>query len=80
VGKVQVRQFNLFEVDILPNVEFCPVRDREHAEVFAEVLAAVKDIPELGALVLGIPLAKIVAVREEALLGTGFFLVAAGTA
>ena len=36
--------------------------------------------PQLGALGLGLPLAKAVAVRKDALFGAGFFFVAAGTA
>ena len=39
------------------------------------MLAAVEEVPELGALVLRIPLAELVAVAKEALLGTGLFLV-----
>ena len=41
---------------------------------------AVVEAPELGALVLGVPLAEVVAEGEDALLGAGLLLVAAGTA
>ena len=36
----------------------------------------VEDVPEFGALVLGVPLAELVAVREEAFLGACLLLVA----
>ena len=38
--------------------------------------AAIEDVPQLRALVLGIPLAQTVAEGEDALLGAGFLLVA----
>ena len=48
--------------------------------MLANVLAAVENVPQFGPLILRIPLPEIVAVRENALFGAGFFLVAAGTA
>ena len=42
--------------------------------------AGVVQIPQLGALVLRIPLAEFVAEGEDALLGARLFLVAAGAA
>jgi len=48
--------------------------------VFAGIFAAVEEVPKFRALVFRVPLAEIVAVGEEALFGTGFFLVAAATA
>ena len=42
--------------------------------------AAVEEVPQLGALILGIPLAAGVAEGEDALLGARFFFVAAGAA
>ena len=38
----------------------------------------VVDIPQLGALVLGVPLVELVAEGEDTLFGTALFLVAAG--
>ena len=49
-------------------------------KVLAHVLAAVKEVPQLGALVFGVPLAVAVAMRKEAFLGARLFLVAAGAA
>jgi len=46
----------------LPDIHFCPVRDREEAEVFAVLLSAIEDVPEFWALVLWLPFAEVVAV------------------
>jgi hypothetical protein len=47
--------------------------------VFARRQARVEQRPEFRALGLGLPLAKAVAVAEDALLGPGLFLVAANS-
>src|SRR5690606_28648866 len=52
--------------------------ERKDAEMFAGVAAPVEEVPELGSLVLRVPLTEAVTVGEEALLGAGLFLVAAG--
>ena len=67
--------------DVLPHVHFGPVRQREDPEVLVQsALAAVEQVPQLGPLALGIPLAEAVAVAEEALLGPRLLLVAASAA
>ena len=48
--------------------------------MLAAVVAGVVDPPQLGPLVLRVPLAELVAVRHDALLGPGPLLVAAGAA
>ena len=48
--------------------------------MLAAVVVAVVEVPELRALVLRVPLAELVAEREEALLGARLLLVAAGAA
>ena len=80
MGVVERGQGDLLAVDVLPHVQLGPVADGEHAEVLARGQPGVEQGPQLGALGLGLPLAKAVAVREDALLGAGFFLVAAGAA
>ena len=67
-------------MDVVPDVEFGPVGEREDADAFAGRDAAVVEVPEFGALVLGVPLAGAVAEGEDALLGAGFFFVAARAA
>ena len=77
---VERGQGDSFAGNVLPDIEFGPVADREHAKVLAGLQLGVEQRPQLGALVFGLPLAKAVAVAEDAFLGAGFFLVAAGTA
>ena len=67
-------------MDVVPDVELGPVGEREDADAFAGIDAAVEEVPELGALVLGVPLAGVVAEGKDALLGARFFFVAACSA
>ena len=66
--------------DVLPDVELGEVREREGAQVLARPHAALVELPQFGALALGVPLAEGVAEREHPLLGPGLVLVAAGPA
>jgi hypothetical protein len=50
------------------------------ADVLAGAVAAVVEVPQLGPLVLRVPLAELVAEAEHPLLGPGLLLVAAGAA
>ena len=56
------------------------LRQREHADVLALVVAAVVEAPQLGPLVLRVPLPEVVAERVDPLLGAGLLLVAPGAA
>ena len=80
VREVDRRQLDVLVGDVLPDVELGPVREREHADVLTLAVPAVVERPDLGALVLRVPLAELVAEREEALLGARLLLVAAGAA
>ncbi len=80
VREIQTRQRDSFRDDVLPDVQLGPVREREHAKVFAGKLAAVVEIPQLGTLVLRVPLSEHVTMREDALLGPRLFFVAARSA
>src|SRR5215470_11880466 len=64
-------------LDVLPHVELGPVADGEHAHMLALRHAGVVEAPQLGALVLRIPLSELVAEREDALLRPRLLLVAA---
>ena len=66
--------------DVLPDVQLGPVGQREDPDVLALVDPAVVEAPQLGALVLRVPLAELVAEGEHPLLGPGLLLVAAGAA
>ena len=80
LGEVERDDGNFFEMDVVPDVELGPVGEREDANAFAGADAAVEEVPQLGALVFGVPLAGGVAEGEDALLGAGFFFVAARSA
>ena len=77
VGVVDGGDLELFLRDVHPDVELGPVGDGEDADVLARVDAGVVEVPQFGALVLGVPLAVGVAEAEDALLGPGLLLVAA---
>ena len=67
----------MLALDIHPHIHLGEVREREDAEMLAGLVSPVEEIPEFGALVFGIPLAELITVRKEALLGAGLFLITA---
>src|SRR5690606_19884731 len=71
---------DLLFVDVLPHVDLGPVREREDANALALAHAAVEQVPQLRTLALGIPLALLVAQREDAFLRARSFLVASRAA
>ena len=73
---VDRRQGDVLSGDVLPDIEFGPVRNRKDAKVFTRLHARVEKRPQLWALRFGLPLAKAVAVAEDAFLGAGFFFIA----
>ena len=80
VREVDGRDLQLLPADVLPDVQLGPVGQREHPDVLAHADPGVVDVPQLGALVLRVPLAELVAEREHPLLGPGLLLVPAGAA
>jgi len=80
VGEINIGQFDLLAADVVPDVEFGPVGNRENAHIFAFADGAVVDVPKFGSLPFGVPGAEFVADAENAFLGAGFFLVAPGAA
>ncbi len=71
-------QLDVLVVDVLPDVELGPVRDGEDPDVLAGPVPPVVERPQLGALVLRVPLAELVAEGEHPLLGPGLLLVPPG--
>ena len=65
VREVEARQRQTLALDVLPDVKLGPVGDREDPQMLAGVNARVEQIPQLRALVLGVPLAEAVAERED---------------
>ena len=76
MGKVNRRQGQAFALDVLPNVHFRPIGNREHAHVFAFEQTGVIKAPQFWALCFRVPLAKFIAEREDAFFGAGFFFIA----
>src|SRR5690554_1850457 len=75
MGEVERRKFDIFQFDVLPYIHFRPVGDRKNPEVFADMFFTVEKVPKLWTLVFGIPLAELVTMGKETLLGPGFFLI-----
>ena len=80
VGEVDRGQLDPLQGHVLPHVQLGPVGERKDADALAGLDEAVVQVPQLGPLALGVPLAEVVAERENALLGPGALLVAAGAA
>ena len=57
LGEVERHDRNVLDVDVLPDVDLGPVRQRKDADALAGPDAAVQQVPQLGPLVLRIPLA-----------------------
>src|SRR5690606_17709304 len=73
-GEVERDDRDIFARDILPDVEFGPVRDREDADALALRLARVVEVPELGTLLLRVPSVARSAEGEDAFLRAALFL------
>src|ERR1019366_378343 len=80
LGEVKRNDGNLFEMNVVPDVELSPIGKRENANAFVGPDAAIEEVPQLGALIFGIPLPCTVAKGENAFLGAGFLLIATRTA
>ena len=80
VGVVERRERDVLAVDVAPDVDLGPVADREDAHVLARSVPGVEEVPQLGPLVLRVPLAELVAEADDALLGARLLLVASAAA
>jgi len=68
-GEVQGHDRDLLKVDVLPDIQFGPVRQREDTDRLALLDLAVVEIPQLGTLILRVPAMLAVAEGVDALLG-----------
>ena len=75
-GEVERHDRDLLAVDVEPDVELGPVREREDADRLALAVARVVEPPELGPLVLRVPAMLRGAEGEDALLRARLLLVA----
>ena len=78
--EVQRHDLDAFEMDVLPDIELGPVRDRKDADAFALGLVRVVEVPQFGALLLRVPAVIATPEAEDALLRATFFLVTARAA
>jgi len=76
-GKVKRDDGDVFGVDVLPDIELGPIRERKDAQAFARMNARVENVPEFGTLIARVPLAALIAKRKDAFFGAGTFFVAA---
>src|SRR6185369_16438963 len=68
-GVVERHDRNLFQVDVLPDIQLGPVGEREDTDTFPRLDTGVVQVPKLRALVLGVPAVVGAAEGEDALLG-----------
>src|SRR5690606_29809254 len=78
--EVQRYHVDVLATHVMPDVQFGPVRQREHAHALALAHARVVEVPQLRALAARVPAVRRVAEREHALLRTRLLLVAARAA
>src|SRR5690242_18943001 len=76
-GEVERNDGDFFGVDVKPDVELGPIGELDNADALALLDAGIENVPELGALIFGVPLAERIAERVDAFLGARFFFVAA---
>src|SRR5690606_33576900 len=75
MSEVQRWNFNIFSLNVIPNVHFCPVTNRESPEMLPFEMFSVQEIPQLRTLVLWIPLTKIIPMGEESFFCPGFLFI-----
>ena len=68
-GEIERRDLDIFAADILPDVEFGPVGQREDPDAFALADIGIVDVPQFRTLVFRIPAMFGRAEGEDALLG-----------
>ena len=75
--EVERHDGNILHVDVQPNIQLRPIRQRKDADAFALIEARIEDVPQLRTLILRIPLSHGIAERVDPLLGARLFFVAA---
>src|SRR5207302_5160654 len=68
--EVERHDWDVFEIDVLPDIQLCPVRQRKDTDALALMNLGVENVPQFGSLILWVPAVELVAEREDALLGT----------
>ncbi|CAB4958580.1 unannotated protein [freshwater metagenome] len=79
MGVVDRRNLDLLAFDVLPDIEFGPVRNGEYSNVLTAFMPTVVEVPEFRSLILWVPLTELVAERVDAFLGARLLFVPAPT-
>ena len=74
---VETGELDPLLLHIHPDVHFREVGERENTKIFSWLFTTIEKVPQLGALVFGIPFAEVIAVGEEAFFRARFFLITA---
>jgi len=77
--EIEVWEWNPFQFEIFPNIEFGPIQERMHAHMGTGGKRRLVLIPEFGWLVAKVPFPMFIAEREVAFLRPRAFLVRANT-
>ena len=75
MAEINCGNFELFLIDVFPDVHLRPIAQGKYAHMFARINACVVEVPDFRALIFRVPLAEAVAETEETLLGARFFFV-----
>lgn len=77
--KVQWHDIDIFSLDVLPDIGFCPVRNWEYTDTLSLMNLGIIKFPHLRSLILRIPRMVLITEREDSFFGTGLFLVTTST-
>ena len=80
VGQIERYNGDVFQMDVLPDIQFGPVAQREYANTFTFVQFAVVNVPQLRPLILRVPLMLAIAEAVDTFFRTAFLFIATGTA
>src|SRR5690606_17195697 len=80
MSKIQGGHGNALTFNVIPDIQFRPVADREYPDVLALINSSIENIPELGALALRIPLSEFIPHGKYTFFRTGFLFIPACTA
>src|SRR5262249_8141747 len=76
LGKIERNDRNVLQEDVMPDINFGPIRQWENSDGFARTNAGIEQIPKLGPLVARIPCVPLRAKRKDSFFRSTFFFVA----
>ncbi len=72
-GEIKVGERDLLHIDVLPDIQLGPVRERKDPDALTRIDFGVVEAPQFGALVFGVPAVELVPEREKLALWLGTF-------